>query len=277
MAKRSRSKKSAGTKRKSAKVRRRTWDPVEVAEKLAPAVATMIGLDVLGLNEEQYAELLRDVLVGLMGDRVTKPKAETLVNAIKRNENRIMPVIAAKLLEIIPEGQLTPDQLDFVINYIGPMAIAWASRIYREAKRLGMDLGPVQAGWEEAWRLRGDPGPVGFCPNCGFRSVAPDGVCMVCGKVLNEEELRKAVDFEAKFEEFLEAAECKELREALTAGFLYVSHWGASTKRETKWDIEIFLKRKEKEKLREAISRRCNGGMKEVLKKILAPSQGSSR
>jgi len=253
-------KQSTTSKAKKSKraVRRRTWDPVKVAEDMAPKVALAIGLDVLGLTEDQYVELLRDLLVSLIGDRVTKPKPETLIKSIKRNEKRVMAIIAAKLLEIVPEGKLTPEQLEFVMGYIGPLVIPFAQRLYKEAERLGLDPSPLQAAWEEAWRMRGDLGPVGYCPRCGFRSVAPDGTCMVCGAVLSDEELRRAVEFEAKLADFLEQASCSELKDALVKGFLYASHASLSTSPQTKWDIEVFLKKSDREKVKEAFSRRCN-------------------
>ncbi|NPA84563.1 MAG: hypothetical protein GXO07_00985 [Crenarchaeota archaeon] len=251
-------KKSKKSTTKTKRVRRRTWDPVQVAEQYAPNVATAVGLDVLGLSEDQYVELLRDVLVSLIGDRVTKPKPETLVNAIKRNEKKVMPVVAAKLLEMIPEGKLTAEQLDFVMSYIGPLVIPFAQRLYREAKRLGADPSPLQAAWEEAWRLRGEPGPVGYCPKCGFRSVAPDGSCMVCGAVLDDEELRGAVEFDSKFKAFLEEASCSELKEALAKGSLYAGHASLHTAPKSKWDVEVLLRRADREALREALRLRCS-------------------
>jgi len=220
-------------------------------------VASALGLDSLGLSEDEYVELLRDIIVGLVGDRVTKPKPENIIKNIRRNESRIMSIIAFKLLEVVPEGKLTPEQYEFVAANIGPLVIPVAQRLYKEAKRLGLDVTPLQGAWEEGWRLRGDPGPVGYCPNCGFRAVAPDGSCMVCGKVLDDKELKEAVEFDAKFEEFLETASCNELKEAFKRGTLYVSHASTSLEPQTKWDVEVFLSKKEREALRSAISRRC--------------------
>ncbi len=259
---------STTRRKKKSSVKRRTWDPFEVAEKLAPTVATMLGLDSLGLNEEQTIELLRDLLVMMMGDRVTKPKPEVLVNAIKRNESKAFAIIASKLLEIIPEGQLTPEQAEFAMAYIGPFAIRFAPRLYKEAKRLGLDLGPLQAAWEEAWRLSGDEGPVGFCPNCGFRAVAPDWTCMVCGKMLNDKEIRIATDFESKFKEFLETADCKELKEILDKGSVFVGHNSINLSRRSKWDIEVYLNREEKAMAREAFKRKCTKDISSILKKL---------
>ena len=255
-------------KRKKGSVKRRTWDPFEVAEKLAPTVATMLGLDSLGLSEEQTIELLRDLLVMMMGDRVTKPKPEVMVNAIKRNESKAFAIIASKLLEIMPEGKLTPEQAEFAMAYIGPFAVRFAPRLYKEAKRLGLDLGPLQASWEEAWRLSGDEGPVGFCPNCGFRAIAPDWTCMVCGKVLNDKEIREATDFQSKVQEFLENADCKALKELLDKGSVFVGHSTISLSRQSKWDIEIYLNKDEKVKVREAFRKKCTKDLDSILKKL---------
>ncbi len=260
--------KTSTKKKKKSSVRRRTWDPFEVAEKLAPTVATMLGLDSLGLSEDQTVELLRDLLVMMMGDRVTKPKPEVLVNAIKRNESKAFAIIASKLLEIIPEGQLTPEQAEFAMAYIGPFAIRFAPRLYKEAKRLGLDLGPLQAAWEEAWRLAGEEGPVGNCPRCGFRAVAPDWTCMVCSKTLNDKEIRMATDFETKFEEFLENAECKELKELLDKGSVFVGHSSINLSRQSKWDIEVYLNKEEKAKAKEAFKRKCTKDVSSILKKL---------
>ncbi len=260
MARKRRSAKKSSTSKgkRSTKVRRRTWDPVEVAEKLAPSVAVMLGLDVLGLDEDQTIELLRDLLVQIIGDRVTKPKAETLVNAILRNQNKAFMVIAAKLLEIVPEGKLTPEQLEFVANYIGALSIPFMPRLFKEAKRLNMNINSaLQAAWETAWRERGELGPVGYCPKCGFRSVAPDATCMVCGHILSDKELREATDFESKLNAFLQEASCKELEEALKENRLYVDHSSVNLTPTNKWAIEILLSRKEREKIREVVSNKC--------------------
>jgi hypothetical protein len=234
----------------------------------------MLGLDILGLNEDQVVELLRDLLVQIIGDRVTKPKAETLVNAILRNQDKAFMVIAAKLLEIVPEGKLTPEQLEFVANYIGALSIPFMPRLIKEAKRLNMNIDSVlQAAWETAWRSRGEPGPVGYCPKCGFRSVAPDGTCMVCGHILTERELREATDFESKLNAFLQEATCKELEELLKENRAYVDHSSVSLTPNNKWAIEIILTRNEREKVKEIISNKCKNKEKskslhEVLNEI---------
>jgi hypothetical protein len=230
----------------------------------------MLGLDSLGLDENKTVDLLRDLLVLIIGDRVTKPKAETLVNAILRNQKRAYAIIADKLLEIIPEGHLSPEQLEFVVSYIGDFAIKHAPRLYREMKRTGLDLSlSLQAAWEEAWRSRGEEGPIGYCPRCGFRSVDPEGVCMVCGHLLNEKELRKAVEFDTKFETFLEETECDNLRKALEEGKVYVNHADVSLEPKSKWSLEIFLNSQEKEKIRAKINLKCRqSSLNKILEQI---------
>ena len=269
MPKRGKRKKKSSTK---TKIRRRTWDPVEVAEKLSLGVASMLGLDALGFTNDQIIEILRDLLVMIIGDRVSKPKAETLVNAILRNQTKAYSYIASRILEVVPEGALTPEQLDFVVNYIGDLVIPHAPRLYREMKRLGIDMTPqLQAAWESAWRNKGDEGPVGYCPRCGLRAVDPTGTCMVCGYTLKEDEIRKGTDFIAKLREFVETSNCDELEKTLNKGVLYVDHYNVSISPTSKWAIEIPLKKEDISIIKEVKERKCKKKeFKEVLQEVVS-------
>jgi hypothetical protein len=190
---------------------------------------------------------------------VTKPKVETLVNAILRNRKRVFSIIAARLLDIVPEGHLTSEQLEFVISNIGEAAIPFVPRLYREMKRVGLMLeGALQRTWEESWRFRGELGPAGYCPKCGFRSVDPTGTCMVCGYALNDKELRESTDFDSKFVEFLNNASCEELKNALKEGKAFVDHLQVTLNPSSKWAIEIFLTRNDRKRIENSLISKCN-------------------
>ncbi len=265
------------TKRTRKRRTKRTWNPESYAEKLIEPVAQALGLDTLGFDHETLRELLKDIIIDAFGDVVSKPSPETIVKRLLRNNEKVLSIITSKILEKIPEGKLTPEQLEFVVMYIGPAALAWASRLYKEIMRTGLKglLPNLQAAWEEGWRLKGDVGPVAYCPKCGFRSIAPDLSCMVCGYTLTENELKRSVNFERLLELTIKRLDCQTLRKLSERGIVYLSHTGIELERTSKWDIEIPLSRKEKEMIRKTFNERCENVEEKKLQEILSKALSS--
>ncbi len=212
-------------------------------------VAMGLGLDYLGLSDEELQEVLGPVLEMLVGDVSYKPKVEQLVKRVQRYYDNIAELISMNLLRV--REKLTVEQLEYVVTYGRRAVAANIQRLYEEVKRLNRtDLIPqLRYLWEEYGR----PTPIP-CPRCGFRAVTPDLTCFVCGAVLSEKEIREAVDFDVMFREFLETATIEELRETLERGYVLLGETvKPPTARREPWDIELFLNKKEKELLKKKI------------------------
>ncbi|ALU12416.1 hypothetical protein EYM_03490 [Ignicoccus islandicus DSM 13165] len=255
-----------GPKKKSKKsVRRRSWNPEEYASKMAPIVARMVGLDILGLSDEQMEALLKDILIQIIGDRVTKPKPETLVNAIRRGQDKIYSIIASRLLDSMDPSSITPDQFEFILSYIGPFVIEYIDKLIDISKRLDPSrIDEIRHLWELAWSQR-NGGPIGTCPRCGFKAVGPDGTCIVCGYVLSDKELKNSVDFEVKLNSFIQEASCEDLKRILNNPILYVNDYSVTITRTSPWDVEIHLNKDELEKVRTEYVKRCEKRRRETL------------
>ncbi len=267
---------STSTTKKTKKRSKRTWSTDAYAEKLVIPVAQALGLDILGFDEEMLKELLKDIIIASFGDVISKPSVETIVKRFMRNSDKVLSIVASRVLERIPEGKLTPEQLEFVVMYIGPAILPWASRLYREIKKMGLEelLPNLQSMWEEGWRLRGEMGPVAYCPKCGFRSVTPDLSCMVCGHVLTERELKGSIKFGELLKKTVETLDCATLRKLSERGIVYLTHSGIELERVTKWDIEVPLSKSEKEIIMKALKERCESSeekrLQELLSKVLS-------
>lgn len=172
-----------------------------------------------------------------------------MVKRVQRHYENVAELVSMNILRI--REKLTTEQLEYIVTYGRRAVAANIQRLYEEAKRLKReDLIPqLRYLWEEY----GKPTPVP-CPRCGFRAVTPDLTCFVCGAVLSEKEIRKAVDFDLMFQEFLETASIDELRDALERGYVLLGETVKSPiSRRESWDIEIFLSKHERELLKKKI------------------------
>ncbi len=236
-------------KKRKTRTRRRKINVEEYVKSIVKDVAMGLGLDYLGLSDEELQEVLGPILEMLVGDVSYKPKVEQLVKRVQRYYDNIAELISMNLLRV--REKLTVEQLEYVVAYGRRAVAANIQRLYEEAKRLNRtDLIPqLRYLWEEYGR----PTPIP-CPRCGFRAVTPDLTCFVCGAVLSEKEIREAVDFDVVFREFLETATIEELRETLERGYVLLGETvKPPTARREPWDIELFLNKKEKELLKKKI------------------------
>ena len=247
--KENRENKEKKTKKTRTKSKRKKINVEEYVKTIVKDVATGIGLDYLGLTDKELEEVLGPVLETLIGDVSYKPKVEQLVKRIQRYYDNVAELISMNLLRV--REKLTVEQLEYVITYGRRAVAANIQRLYEEAKRLNRtDLIPqLRYLWEEYGR----PTPIP-CPRCGFRAVTPDLTCFVCGAVLTEKEVRKAVDFDIMFREFVETASVDELRETLERGYVLLGETiKPPTSHRDPWDVEIFLNKHEKELLKKKI------------------------
>lgn len=249
---------SSGSRRSSSSrpSRRRTvkpLDPESVLDSVVDEVVRRLGLDLLGLSREDYKEILRPVVAGIVEQYSSRPSRETIVNKLVNLQPHLYVLASAYVLE--RDKPLTEDAVEFIVSNAPQVAARYVSKLYEAVNRLGRhDLLPLL---RSAWERYGHPTPVP-CPRCGFRAVTPDLVCMVCGYELDEREVKEAVDFERLLEEFAELYGPGEVREAIERGVVLLGDGvlkPPSAPREPT-DIALHLTRRERERLRELVSLR---------------------
>lgn len=252
---------SISTSRKKSKSRKEV-DIDSWLDKNLDELVSNLGLDSLGLSREEYVELLRQPMELLYGSSSSRPDVETIVKRFRRYSENVFPLIAQSLLFI--KDNLSPEQLDFVVNNIGKLIISAAPRIYREAIRLGRDevLQPLRGLWRLAWlELRSKNLPM-ECPVCHFNSLIRDMTCIVCGSVIDEKTLKKFINFDSLLIDFLQNQSCSELEHLLRYDYVLINNSGIKHPegvRDDVTDIEIILDRSEKELIRKVYNSRMCG------------------
>jgi len=237
------------SRRGTSRRRKKTINVEEYVRSIVKEVASRLGLDLLGLNDEEYYEVLGPVIEMALGEATYKPKVDQIVSRLKRYFENVAELIASNLLRV--RENFTPEQLEFIIAYGRRAAAGNVQRLYREARRLGRD--DLIAQLKYVWHEYGRPTPI-VCPKCGFRAILPDFSCYVCGAILSEEDVRKAVDFDVLFREFVETSSINDLRETLERGYVLLGEYiKPPTAQREPWDLELFLKKHEKEYIRKKI------------------------
>jgi len=237
------------TSKRTTRRRKKTINVEKYVRSIVKEVASRLGLDLLGLKDEEYYDVLGPAIEMVLGEATYKPKVEQIVSRLKRYYENVAELIASNLLRI--RESFTPEQLEFIIAYGRRVAAGHVQKLYREALRLGRE--DLIAQLKYVWHEYGKPTPIP-CPKCGFRAVLPDLTCFVCGAVLSEKDVRKAVDFNELFKEFVETSSISDLRETLERGYVLLGEYikPPIAQREP-WDIEIFLSKDEKEYIRKKI------------------------
>ncbi len=220
-----------------------------------------MGLDILGLNDEELQAILTKIVDLLRGDASTI-NADTIVRRFHRNLEAMLNIVATSILEL--RDELHGDLLEFVVSNIGDSVLAHAQRLYREALREGREdlIDRLRAAWASAWvKIRGPPLPV-KCPKCGFDALMPDLTCLVCGSVIDEKELKKSVNFEQLLKEFAQLAPVEDVKVAIDYGYVYLNSLGVKSPRERRHplDIEVVLSSSEKQILAELLKERLEHG-----------------
>lgn len=209
-------------------------------------VVSRLGLDILGLGREDYREILKPVVEGIVSRYSSRPSKEAVTNRIMNIAQHVYALAAAYLLE--RDRELTEDQVEFVITNAPMIAARYVQRLYSVVKRLGRnDLIPLL---RSAWERYGRPSPIA-CPYCGFRAVTPDLVCIVCGREIRERDVKQAIGFEERLRELVEFYGPMGAREVLEKGYVLL---GDTLKPPSAGgeggEIVLHLSRGEKELLR---------------------------
>ncbi len=227
-------------------------DPDKLLDSILDDVVQQLGLDILGLERKAYAEMLKPIIEGILSQYSSRPSKDAIVGRLKATVQHVYMYAAAYLLEKLEK--LTPEQLEFVVSYGGPVAAKHVSRLYSEAKRLGReDLIPQL---RRVWELYGNPTPIP-CPRCGFRAVTPDLYCMVCGYTLTEREAKEMIDFRERLRELVEFYSESEVLDTIERGYVVVGDTiKPASARPSPTDVVLHLTAEEKELLRKMLMER---------------------
>ena len=222
--------------------RKKVIDIDSLTKSIAGEVASALGLDLLGLSDEELVEVLRPAIEAVVGESSYKPSTDTIISRLRRYYTNIAKIISMQLLRL--REKLTPEQLEFIILNGEEVAGLNAPRLYQEilrCKRLDL-LGNLRMLWERYGR------PTPFtCPKCGFRAITPDLTCIICGSSVSEKELKKSIDFREKLVEFGEEASISEIKEVLEKGYVLMGEYvKPPSARRSPYDIELFLTSEEK-------------------------------
>lgn len=212
------------------------------------------------MSRELWLETLSDLIAELYGSASSYKSAEDVAKRLMRNSDRILPIIATRLAQILESPSL--DQLEFIVTNVGDSILEMAPRIYDWIKRLdrGDLLGTLKYKWSVVWAKTRTPILPAACPRCGFNSLMPDLVCLVCGASISERELKTAIDFSSKLVEALSSMDCSELKSLLNYDYVLVNDLEVKSPAGNRLpvDIEVYLSRPEKELVREAYLSRCS-------------------
>jgi len=235
--------------------RKRYVDAEEWVSKHLSELISLLGLEFLELNEDEYVVLLTRVVEMLRGESSTLD-IDTIARRFRRNIEYIYPVIARTLLEL--REKLSVQQLEFVVNYINDAVLGYAPRLYSEAIKLGRNdlVERLREIWRKWWIAKKYPILPVACPICGFNSLMPDMNCIICGSNISEKQLKEYINFGELLKEFAKSSDIESIKKALSYGYVYVNSLGIKAPSEHRdvLDIEVLLSNEEKELLRKYIS-----------------------
>lgn len=226
-----------------------------IVEALVDEFVFRSGLDVLGLSREDYVEILKPIVAGIVDQYSSRPSKEAIMSKMSTTIQNVYMLATAYMLEKgIP---LTRERLEFIVTNAPQVAARYVSHLYRELKSNGLDhLLPLL---RRAWETYGRPTPIA-CPYCGFRSLTPDFVCMVCGREVGEREVKEAIDFKEKLKEFVEFYSPNDVIEAIERGYVVVGEYvKPPSLQPNRSELVLHLSREEKELLRKMLKEKVRG------------------
>lgn len=242
-----------GRPRRSSAASRMTREEIDsLAVQAARDLGIRLGLEgVVGFDI--VYEIVRDIVEGIVSSRSTKPSVDSVVKQIASSPQAFLKALAARLLEDV--DSLTDEQLDFIVTNAPDLAGRAAPLLYRRALEVGARH--VVESLRHLWNVYGKPTPI-TCPRCGFRSVAPNLTCMVCGAVLDESEVKESVRFKELISEFAEKADPALVQEVLRAGFVLLNHEvnPPSLRASLSFYVELYLSSEEKRMVKSILEKR---------------------
>ncbi len=220
---------------------------------------TLSGLDMLGLSIKTYKEILSDILIQLFGSTTSYTNVKTLVKRYIRNKRKLDQVIATRIASLLES--FSNEQLEYIVYNIGDSILYLASKLYSAAKEAGREdlISIIRSKWNFSWvknKTKILPVP---CPKCGFNSLTPDLVCMVCGATVTEKELKEYIGFTQLLKELTEDLGCDDLNKLSKYDYVLLE----DSKVKVPWnekqplDIEIYLSSREKNLINEELKKKC--------------------
>jgi len=105
------------------------------------------------------------------------------------------------------------------------------------------------------WERYGKPLPV-RCPYCGFAAVTPDLSCMVCGRSVDEEDLKEYIDLKGLLQEYARRSPRQLVLEIYRSGFVIYDGelYPPSLKSRAPLGVVLYLSRDEKELISRILS-----------------------
>lgn len=255
-------KKATHLKKKEEKTRRAKRREINVeawVDKHIEDFVTLSGLDMLGLSIETYKEILNDILIQLFGSTTSYTNVKTLVKRYIRNKNKLDQVIAARIAYLLES--FSDEQLEYIVYNIGDSVLYLAPKLYIAAKKAGREdlISIMRSKWNLYWVKKKTnilPAP---CPKCGFNSLTPDLMCMVCGATVNEKELKKYIGFTQLLKELAKDLNCDDLDKLSKYEYVLLedSRIKAPWDKKHPLDIEIYLSPREKDLIIDALKKKC--------------------
>lgn len=218
----------------------------EVLKQVIPEVVSRLSLDYLGLTEKELRDVIEPIVSGIVESRKTKPSIESLVKRIVNGKQMLYKALAAKLLE---RDRLEPHQVEFIVSNAPDIAGRAAPRLYKDIAEQGLDY--LLDTLRYLWQRYGRPTRI-RCPYCGFYSVTPDLTCMVCGRVVEEKDLKESIGFRRLLESASKVMDRSLLEEIARAGFVVYDGeiHPPSLRQRIPEGVVLYLSREERELLK---------------------------
>ena len=238
--------------------RRRSWkdrfDTQQFALDVSRQLISRLGLDYIGLTEEELASIIEPIIADIVSNRSTKPTVEPIANRLVRAKTQLYKVIAASLVE---RDEFTLEQLEFIVSYAPETAGRLAPKLYRAAVKLNAEH--IVDSLRHLWRQYGLDMPL-QCPICGFNSLTPDLQCIVCGAQPEEKDIKKYNMVNQRLEAWAREEHPRLVREAIDTGYIYVDYEGIKppSMGTSRTATKLYLSRREREMITRILESRLD-------------------
>ncbi len=241
------------TIKKKKKRKRKKWtiNIDEVMKIIIPEVTTRLGLDYLELTEKELRDVIEPIVSSIIEARKTKPTTESLIKRIINGKPMLFKALSAKMLE---REKLAPQQIEFILANAPELAGRAAPRLYHEILEAGLEY--LLDTLRYLWQRYGKPTRI-QCPYCGFYAVTPGLSCIVCGRVIEERDLKKAIGFNKQLAMLAEVLDKSLLEEIIKAGFVVYDGdiHPPSLRQRLPHGVVLYLTREERDLLRRILNR----------------------
>ncbi len=242
--KKEKDKKDKAKRPKKGRKKRFKLDVEAVSKEIGEEIVRRLGLDLIEITANDILDIIENIVSEIAENRVTKPSNKSIIKRILASKDNFRKAVAVRLFELKQEN-LTLEQLEFIVSYAPELAGKATPVLYKIAKKYNAEY--VISSLQTLWNKYGKRTPL-RCPRCGFYSVTPDLTCMVCGAILDEEEIRKSINLIEKLREFSRHAPTPLLREIYQAGFVILNDeiHPPSTAPRKGFRVELHLKPNER-------------------------------